>query len=115
MKNESPKTLPQDILKSRIDEIVKALDTAGLVADELTLTALSNILVSFCVESGVKKKQFKQIMDDTWRSFSINKMNRDSMRAKLDALPEEDKVKLLEEVMKEKMPLEVPKDLPGPL
>ncbi len=62
-------------LQEKIDSINKALSDASIVADELTLTALSMILANACVISGVKKQQFMQIMRDNWRSYSSQYQN----------------------------------------
>lgn len=60
----------QVAIQDRIEQVQKALDAAGLVGDELTLTALGKILVNACIVAGVAKKQFFQITKDDWRTFS---------------------------------------------
>lgn len=57
----------QEVILERCRGISNALDTASLPNDEITLTALAELLVRTGIAHGVRRKQFLQVLRDMWR------------------------------------------------
>lgn len=54
-------------LKAKTQQIAQILEAGGIKADELSTAALALLLVRICVTGRVNKKQFKQVIADSWR------------------------------------------------
>lgn len=54
-------------LKAKTQQIAQILENGGIKVDELSTAALALLLVRICVTARVDKKQFRQVIADSWR------------------------------------------------